>query len=402
MKSVATAALASGAALWAMACAPSLPPTVLTQADQLPHTPALVAAQKSAPIAFAVAEKLRRQAHAAFDEGDFASAQLLAEQALVAYRQATIEARLQRAEQAAMRSQDAADKARAQLATMDGQQQTMAAEMAALNKRLQVLQHLELPRDSGKASAERARARAQATRTLHLQGQLLCSAARLLARLDEGKEIAPNKVADVTAAQESLRVASARLENLEKLLGKAAQRAAEAGAKHPPQAPIDHAMRARAACLRALTLARRSRADVSRAPGRSDALLAALAATGVGTVARDDRGVVVTLRAVFDHDKDVLSSTAEADIAKLAKVASTHGHMPLLVVLHEAKALDAASRKRALAQARALRGRLSAALPHSEVAPPVLANVASPVVDPSGRHQAQNKRVELVFVTPRQ
>ncbi len=67
------------------ACAPILPPSVLVQADGMPKTPAMVQPQKHAPIPFAQAEQLRQQAHAAFEEGDFAASQILAEQALAAY-----------------------------------------------------------------------------------------------------------------------------------------------------------------------------------------------------------------------------------------------------------------------------------------------------------------------------
>jgi outer membrane protein OmpA-like peptidoglycan-associated protein len=161
-------------------------------------------------------------------------------------------------------------------------------------------------------------------------------------------------------------------------------------------APIDQASRARAGCLAALTAARRAATPVSRAPGAGDALLADLSSAGKWSPARDDRGVVVTLRGVFAGSG--LTPAGEARLRELAAVAAAHPAFPVAVVLHSDREPPAKEvptwKARAEAVVQVLR---SGQAPRVE---PVLAGSRAPVVDPAGSERARNARVEIVFVTP--
>jgi hypothetical protein len=212
----------------------------------------------------------------------------------------------------------------------------------------------------------------QAVASMRVQARLLCAAARLL--VASGKP------------------ATAELGAAEKTLGEL-----EALSAAGKGAPIDHATRARAECLRALTLVRRAADDKTRATGAGDALLDALSKARVGTPLRDDRGVVVTLRDAFAGD--ALSPSGEKALDAIGAVAKEHPGFPVLVVLHQTRALDAAGERRW----RELGDKMVAALKQRVKAPvggPEIAGAATPVVDPKGKHSARNERVEILFVTP--
>lgn len=239
---------------------------------------------------------------------------------------------------------------------------------------------------SGRADPAREKARAAAAKALAAQGRLLCAAARLLAGGPAlgapAAPAAPSAEAKIAAQVDEAEAAQAKVE-------------ADLGA---PAAPIDGATRARAGCLAALTVVRRAATSVTRAPGLGDALLAEISATGKLDPARDDRGVVVTLRGVFGGAG--LTPAGEAQLVALGKIAAAHATFPVEVVLHTDKPLPArdepAQRARAEAAARALlKGGGSAVR-----ALPLVVGDRAPVADPAGPDRARNARVEVVFVTP--
>jgi hypothetical protein len=160
-------------------------------------------------------------------------------------------------------------------------------------------------------------------------------------------------------------------------------------------APIDEAMRVRAACLKALTLVRRALGASTRTGG-ADALLDELSRERLGKPQRDDRGVVVTLRELFDGDR--LSEAGRDAVTALSRVGARHPTVPLLVVLHQRGGLDAGTRKRWEARGVQLVAALRKEL-GERVAAVELAGDAVPVVDPNGSYAARNERVDIVFVT---
>jgi len=91
----------------------------------------------------------------------------------------------------------------------------------------------------------------------------------------------------------------------------------------------------RSGCLKELTLARRPATQKEPAAGVTDALLAELSSASLLPF-RDDRGVVVTLRALFNA-KDELSHEASSTLDSLGKVAKAHPEFPVLAVVHAAR-----------------------------------------------------------------
>jgi len=219
---------------------------------------------------------------------------------------------------------------------------------------------------------------------LAAQARLLCSAARLLAGGPALGAPAPGSADAKLAAQ--VDEAEAALVTVE-------------GELTGALAPIDGATRARAGCLAALTAIRRAATPVTRAPGLGDALLAEISATRKLDPARDDRGVVVTLRGAFGGGA-ALTPAGEARLEQLGKIAAAHASFPVEVVLHTDKPVSAgeepAQRARAEAAARALLKGAGGAVR----ALPVVAGNRAPVADPAGPERARNARLEIVFVTP--
>jgi len=369
------------ALLGQLACASIPPPDVLGEIDQVRAAKASSEARALAPTTYALAEKLRADAQAAFEEGDTAGARLLGERALATYAEAVALARVVRADQSEISTTADGTAAEKRLAELDVEHQKVAADIAALEARLRVLRDAEPISPSDRAKPQRERARAEAVSALRLQAQLLCAAAQLLTK--SSGESAPK---DVVAASKALA-------DLDALL-----------ADKPAAAPIDHAVRARAGCLRSLTLVRRTRDDKSKATGAGDALLAALSkmpaggTAAQGTPRRDDRGVVVTFRGMFAGDE--LSAAGSEALDALAAAATAYPGVPVMVVLHQKRPLGEADRKvwqqRASALVAALKQRLKAPIGDAQ-----LAGTAAPVVSPKGKYADRNERVDIVFVTPR-
>ena len=346
------------------ACAPTPRPEIMREVEAARASAAVQAAAKSAPQAYADAELRRTQAEQAFAADKVASAQILSEQALAAYTRATVQARLSRAQAALADEQSRLTKATAVQADLDAQQQRFLLEAEALETRLKVARDAEPLPVNTPASAEREQARLAAVKALLSQAKLLCMSARLLEPNREG--VAP------------------LLSKIEDLNGKL----------RTPPAPIDDAVTSRSGCLKELTLARRPATQKNPAGGASDALLNELSASSLLPF-RDDRGVVVTLRALFNA-KDQLNAEASTQLDTLGKVAKAHPEFPLLAVVHVARG-NASTRDAAQAATIAETLRKSGA-------PQVAAETAGstlPILDPArpGANE-RNARIEVVFVSP--
>jgi hypothetical protein len=334
------------------------------QVDSARASAAVREAAKGAPQAYAEAELRRTQAEGAFADGDQPSAQILSEQALAAYARATVQARLVRAQATLADEQNRLLRATQLQADLDAQQQRFLLDAETLETRLKVARDAEPLPVSAPASAEREQARLAAVKALLSQAKLLCLSARLL---EPGREGVPP------------------------LLGKLGELTAKLTA---PPAPIDDAIAVRSGCLKELTLARRPATQKEPAAGVTDALLAELSASNLLPF-RDDRGVVVTLRTLFNA-KDQLSSEAQSTLDSLGKVAKAHPEFPVLAVVHVARGnAGAHDSAQASTVADALR---KAGAPRVETD---TAGSAQPVLDPEKPGAGlRNARVEVVFIAP--
>ena len=338
-------------------------------------------AQALAPQAFAAADQELRLAKEAQSSGDATGAELHADRALAAYNQAIALARLARATQDESSANEALARAAGEAQKYATQRKAVDREADDLEKKLRVVREAQLPPSSGPADPERERARVVAAQALVTQARLLCSAARLVSPQAPG-----------------LGDAEAAVAGLEKQI--------DGGANAKTPLTIDPAARARAACLTSLTKARRTAGPDS---DQADTLLGELSqAAGQGAVdapkhadlapARDERGVVVTLRSAFKGEK--LTPEAETSVKDLGRVAAAHPSFAVQVVVHDAQtpsAADVASdRKRGEAIVQAL---VAGGIPAAKIKLEQ-AGSRAPVVDPKdARHRERNARVEIVFVS---
>ncbi|MEZ4234098.1 MAG: hypothetical protein R3B89_33295 [Polyangiaceae bacterium] len=352
--------LVLGSAIALISCASAPRPPVLGQADQVALGPKASEAKSEAPQAFAHAEKLRREADQAFEDGDQAAAEILAERSIAAYSHAFVLVRLSRAEERLAKVKADLATAQADLTKLDKQQAEVAREAEALELRLKVARDAVPLTPNEPASADREAARLEAARALAAQARLLCVSAWL---------IAPD-TKDIKASIES---ADALAKSLE---------------KGPRPTPIDDAIKLRSGCLKQLTVARRAATASARASSEQDELLKALSDRGDLEPHRDDRGVVVTLRGLYQGNK--LAKDARLRLEALAKVAKANPRFPVLISVHEGGADTKAS----------------------ELAK-TLSDLGAPRVDARGigdrlplvpgrlRGAAQrNTRVEIVFISP--
>ncbi|MDB4942678.1 MAG: hypothetical protein JWP97_2212 [Labilithrix sp.] len=328
-----------------------------------------------APLPFASANQELELAKRSHAQGDDVAADLHAERALAYYHQATAVARLARATKEDVAAAQELARASADAQTLTAQRKAVDHEADDLEKKLRVAREAQLPPSSGAADPERDRARSVAAQSLVTQARLLCSAARLVAPQAPGLADAEAAVAALDKPESAAKVA------------------------------IDPAARARAACLASLTRARRTGAEGGDAA--SDALLAELsqAANPTGAAkreglapARDERGVMVTLRSAFKGEE--LTADAEGQLKDLGRVAAAHPGFAVQVVLHDAAPPSAAEaraneRRGAAAAAALVSGGAAAARVKVEQA-----GARAPVVDPrDARHRERNARVEIVFVS---
>ncbi|WP_437984733.1 hypothetical protein [Sorangium sp. So ce117] len=417
------------------ACAPIPRPAVLDELDHVRAGAVAAESKRHAPGAFARAEKLRGDALAALESEDRSGAQILGEQAIAAHAHAHALSRVARAEAAETEAKAQRSAGEASLAGLEAEQSRVAAEVDALDMRTKVARDAQPVVPSGKADADREKARLAAARSLALQARLLCGAARLLiapAPQDSSQPASASPTgpqpagaspagpqpagaspagaqptaASPAGAQPGSAELATQLEGATAAIKKLDAELAEAsGSTRAIPAPIDQASRARAGCLAALTAARRAATPVTRAPGAGDALLAELSAAGTWSPVRDDRGIVVTLRGLFAGN--ALTKAGEARLRDLALVATAHPSFPVAVVVHTDREIRASEEPawaaRADAVVRALgpaQGAIAAGAPAGPSIAPFLAGSASPVVDPGGSERARNARVEIIFVTP--
>lgn len=332
-------------------------------------------AQTLAPQAFAAADQELRLAKEAQASGDTSGSELRADRALATYNQAIALARLSRATQDEAAASQALASASEQAQKYAAQRKAIDREADDLEKKLRVAREAQVPPASGPADPERQRARVVAAQALVTQARLLCSAARLVSPQAPGLADAEGAVTGLEKQVES--------------------------SKTP--VTIDPAARARAACLASLTKARRAAGPDA---DQADTLLGELSQAGAApkgsksdlAPARDERGVVVTLRSAFKGDK--LTPEAEASVKDLGRVAAAHPTFAVQVVLHDAQAPSAAetqvNQKRGEAVTQALvAGGVAATKVKVEQA-----GAKAPVVDPKdARHRERNARVEIVFVS---
>ncbi|MET0592360.1 MAG: hypothetical protein ABW133_06655 [Polyangiaceae bacterium] len=354
------------AALFATNCARPPRPPVMAEAERVRNVTAGQATEL-APEAMAHADKLRRDADAAYANGDLAGAQILSERAIVAYQHALVLVRVARATETSNRARLALQAAEQTLAQVEGEQKRVTAQADDVELRIKVIKDAVPLAATGPGDPAREQARMSSARSIALDARLLCGAARLLA---------PETPA-LTEAQ-------ATSEELDKKL-----------AAGPRIAPIETAMRARSQCLSALTAARRTAASTSSI-GKSDQLLSELSTMGGLDPARDDRGVIVTVRNVFGGAD--LTNDGKEQIGALGRVAQAHPDFPVQVVVHSSsKGKTAEERKRGDAIAKAL-SEGGAKSDRVTVEP---AGSAHPVLDSTvTRNPSRSERVEIIFVDP--
>jgi cell division protein FtsB len=346
-------------------CAHLSRPAVLGDVAIARQSPASVEAAELAPTSFAEAQKIQRDAEAAYDAGDPAGAQILGEQALAAYARAFLHARIARATKTLdeVKTDEAA--ASGELARLREEQARTGAEVTDLETRIKVVRDALPVVSSGEADAPREKARLEAARALSTEASLLCISTRLLAPDTEGL-----KAADQAATELAQSLTSS-----------------------PRPAPIDAAMRARAGCLTVLGQAKRTASAAPGAAAQDGAtLLAELSREGSFAPVRDERGVVVSVPDAFAGADLARGAIPKLELA--AKIAAAHPAMPLLVVVHEAEGKD---RKRSAQRTESVKKLITKG--RAERVEVVSAGSSRPVVDPSQKKdQGRNDRVEVVFL----
>lgn len=345
------------------ACSPLPRPAVFAEVDRTRTAEASKQAAVLAPQAYLAAERLRKDAEAAYGKGDRAGAELLGEQALAAYSHADALARLARAEQRLESTTARLSKEQRDYAAIDEQQRRVAAEADDVEMRVRVARDAIPLAMSDPASGDREGARLAAARALAVEARLLCVAAQMLSPAIAGP-------ADSFKALDAL---DAELD------------------QKPARPPIDSAVRLRSACLSSLTEARRPTTKATPEAGAADALLDELGKAALQP-SRDDRGVAVVLRDVFEPSG--VKPPARERLTALGQAAKAHPSFPVLVVLHGAKGRPSpADDERAGAVARAIREAGASRVEAKAVGD------ALPVALP-GRDTKRNERVEVVFVAP--
>lgn len=349
------------------ACASVPRPGVLTEVDETRATALSKEASLLAPQAYLAAEKLRRSADEALESGDRSGAEILGERALAAYGRAQMLARLAKAEERRTQANARLATTKHDLADLDALQQKVGAEVADLEARVRVERDAVPIVPSEPGSADREKARLAAARAMAQEARLLCVATSLLA---------PNT--------KSVTEAFAELDALDTDLGKG-----------PSKVPIDAAVRLRARCLSELTSVRQAPTSGAPETGKVDALLDELGKAGKEPV-RDDRGVVVVLRDVFQGP--ALSKGATSGLEALAQVARAHPDFPVLAVVHSAHGgVTELDRKRADFVARFLRDGGASRVEGRAV------GSALPVAPAGSAGNARrNERLEIVYVAPTQ
>jgi hypothetical protein len=404
-RTIASRLLFSAFGLALVGCAAIPAPHILTEIDDVAKAPSAVEAKTYAPSAFAAAEKLRTEAHDALQHDRQAHAQFLAEQALAAYAEASALARVARAErrfEEADLKRQASDK---ELAGLKAEVDRAQADVEGVETQLKVVRDAVPITPSGPASPEREAARKDAARALLMQGKLLCTAAHIFADAQSGSPpklpSAPPQAKDSPDAvpddiRKDLAAAEGDLSQLETTL-------AGTGTT-----PIDLATRTRAACLSLLGRSRRAAARPSNDATKqatdgsdSDKLLGELSAFASKTGGsldpeRDERGIVVTVRPVFEGEN--VTAGAKARLEDLDRVAAAHPTFGVALVLHADGPTKRGDDDKVAARVATV-ARLFQSVPKDRLVTLSAGNFL-PVVDPHGQDRAKNARLEVIFIPP--
>jgi hypothetical protein len=350
----------SGLALF-IACAAAQRPVVMTQVEQVRQSPSSELSAKWAPQEHAHALELEAQANAALRAGDAKAAELLSEQALVSHEHAAVLTRLAQAEQRRVAADAELAARQKEISELQTQQQRLSGEASGLELQAKVIRGaMPLPAH-GNASPERRAARRVAAGAVATQARLLCIAAGML----QGKDAIAQQLAALDQLDQDV-------------------------AKRSGNDLLERALRQRSDCLGRVTQARQG--ATQGAP--SDGLLSELSAAGAEP-SRDDRGVVVVLRELFDAS-GALSASGRASLERLASVAKSHPEFPLLVVAHAGSTRDASSVGKQLDVVKSTLSALGA--PKLEAHN---AGAQQPVLPgASARAQERNQRFDIVFVAP--
>jgi outer membrane protein OmpA-like peptidoglycan-associated protein len=130
----------------------------------------------------------------------------------------------------------------------------------------------------------------------------------------------------------------------------------------------------------------------------ADELLSEISASGGLDPSRDERGVVVRLRDVFEGTK--LAKKAEPQLADLGRIAAAHPDVAVQIVVHDAATPSKADAANDAQRADAVVQALIAAGAKAERVKGETAGAKAPIVDPGdAAHRALNARVDVVFVT---
>ncbi len=130
----------------------------------------------------------------------------------------------------------------------------------------------------------------------------------------------------------------------------------------------------------------------------SDELLAEVSARGGLAPSRDERGVVVPLRELFEGGS--VAKKSEPLIAELGRIAAAHPDVGVQVVVHDAAAPSKTDAEGDVKRADVVVKALVAAGASAARVKGETAGARAPIVDPTdAAHRAMNARVDVVFVT---
>src|SRR5690606_13453347 len=201
-------------------------------------------------------------------KGRLAESTAAGEQALASYNEAFALAQVSQAEERVKEAQLEQAKVTAELSRLDQLQSQVEADAKAYEMQARVALDTEPVKDADQMTGARLEARRLAAKQLAAEAALLCLGAKLL----QGNEqtLTPVQTA-LTTLNSELAVGSTKADL------------------------FPRATDLRARCLQQITLARRPLVQKAPQAAESDALLAAISATGNYMVYRDDRGIVVNL-----------------------------------------------------------------------------------------------------------
>lgn len=363
-----SAGLSLATLIFGTSCSPAPLPPPVSQADAVSESKSALDAQTFAPQAHAAAEKLRAEAKWLHSEGRLEEAAAAGEQAIAAYNEAFALSRAARAEERIEAAKVKRDAAALELGKLDALQTEIAKVADELEMRARVELDKEAPKDVDQLTPDRAAARRTAAKHLAAEARLLCLAAEVLNKDQNGLREAK---ADAASVEKDLSVGSVNKDLYPR------------GAK------------ARATCLEVLTHTRRARVKSEPESADSDRLLTSLTETGQVFAFRDDRGIVVNIGKPLD-EKGELSETAQRILKLLGGTAKVHAAFPLMLVAHTAR-----SGQEKEATTMVEKATVALATTGAKVASTDRVLGAQPVVATNLQGSAEkNERLEVVFVVP--